>query len=103
MLQGILGFETSVKAKSAEIAKQKQELEKLLEQAEERYRDALSIHAKVRDSWEGDAFRAYSLRAEGLEGKLAATVGEIREYLTAVSQFCEKIESVEKGFKDLLA
>ena len=27
MLQGILGFETSVKAKSAEIAKQKQELE----------------------------------------------------------------------------
>lgn len=103
MLQGILGFETSVKAKSAEIAKQKQELEKLLEQAEERYRDALSIHAKVGDSWEGDAFRAYSLRAEGLEEKLAATVGEIREYLSAVSQFCEKIESVEKGFKDLLA
>ena len=103
MLEKFFGFDTSVEAKSADIANQKQELEKLLKEFEERSRDALNIHAKAQDSWEGGAALTYSSCAEDLNKKLSGTTEEIGKYSTAVSQFCEKIESIERGFKDLLA
>ena len=103
MLQRFFGFETSVKAKSAEVANQKQELEKLLEEAEEHSRNASSVHANAQDNWDGTGVSAYNLRAGNLKDHLSFTTEEIRKYSAAVSHFYEKIESVERGFKDLCA